>query len=126
MTKQIKNKKSLLFVGIGLLLLSGVAPDEQTWKPTFNLYLSGGLGFVNSGDFNTTIRGEKDQWADTDEYFDWAEWKNMLDFQGEFIFDITRNIGIGIGSGYLSKKARGGMESPTVNNKGIIRSGSSR
>jgi len=112
MTKQMKNEKFLLFVGIGLLLISGVVSGEEKWKPTLNLYLSGGLGFVNSGDFNTIVRGEKDQWGDADEYFDWAEWKNMLDFQGEFILDLTRNIGIGFGSGYLSKKSEGRYGEP--------------
>ena len=112
MIKQMKNEKFLLFVGIGLLLISGVVSGEEKWKPTLNLYLSGGLGFVNSGDFNTIVRGEKDQWGDADEYFDWPEWKNMLDFQGEIIIDITRNIGIGVGSGYLSKKSEGRYGEP--------------
>lgn len=112
MIQQKRNKGLLLLVGIGLLSISGIVSGEQTWKPTFNLYISGGLGFVNSGDFNTIVRGEKDQWSDADEYFDWAEWKNMLDFQGEFILDITRNIGIGIGSGYLSKKSAGRYGEP--------------
>jgi len=107
-----RNKAFWLFLGIGLLSISGIALGEQTWRLTFNLYLSGGLGFINSGDFNTIVRREKDQWDDTDEYFDWAEWKNMVDFQGEFIFDITRNIGIGIGSGYLSKKSGGRYGEP--------------
>ena len=119
MIRQRQNKKFLPLAGIGLLLLSGIVSSEEIKlkaigkenrfvnnnslyeealsserKSPFNLYFSSSLGFVADGDLNAIIGGGIDQW------------KNKFNFKGEIILDLTRNIGIGVGSGYLSKKSQ--------------------
>lgn len=76
----------------------------------FSLKLSGGLGTWAGGDMNTVIEDANSQMQDVANYFggsmdgsfDKLNWGT--DFEGEFIVDLTRNIGVGIGIGYIHRK----------------------
>ena len=141
MIRQRQKKKFLPLAGIGLLFLWGTLSGEEIKiksfgkenrfankslyeevlsskrKSPFNLYFSSGLGFFMGGDLNHIFRGGSNTWSGASEYFNWAEWKNKLNFQGEIILDLTRNIGIGVGSGYLLKKSRGIYRGPGLGNQ---------
>ncbi|HNQ79972.1 MAG TPA: outer membrane beta-barrel protein [Candidatus Aminicenantes bacterium] len=76
--------------------------------------LSGGLGFINGGDFNTFIRDWNRYIADYNDFFrtdimtiDWKEMKSMPDFKGEIFARFGRRLGLGLGLEYIKKSNPG-------------------
>lgn len=88
-------------------------------KGWLSIYLAGGAGIVEGGDLNRVVKGINRLWSQEDNYADWDEFKLMNELNAELIFNITQNIGIGIGAGYMTKKNIGsyGSEDPTFNVK---------
>ena len=85
-------------------------------QPKFSFKATGGYGSISTGDFNTVISSLDDLFGDLAaaasllygvEIAKEGEFEKMgsgLDFEGEFIVNLTENIGIGIGAGYILRK----------------------
>ncbi|MCC7295882.1 MAG: outer membrane beta-barrel protein [Acidobacteria bacterium] len=76
--------------------------------------LSGGLGFINGGDFNANIRDWNRAVADFRGFYgndavtiDWKEMKSMPDFKGEVFARFGRRFGLGFGLEYIKKSNPG-------------------
>ena len=76
--------------------------------------LSGGLGFIDGGDFNAYIRDRNTYVADYNDYFgkdyytiDWKEMKSMPDFKGEILARFGRRFGLGLGVETIKKSNPG-------------------
>ena len=105
MKKSFRNL--FLFV---LLIFFAVAPIHSQSK--FSLKLMGGFSTVGGGDLNDAITESHRLYSDytEEEYtgsFDLDEFRWITDFKGELILHLTSNIGIGIGTEYLSKTNKG-------------------
>ncbi len=125
----IKNQKlyALVLITIFFLVLSSFAGEtgylhasgkqelNQKEKPVLvkepsakkggliGFYIKGGLGFVDSGDFNNLIQGYRNYWSRTEDYINWPELGMMMEFGAEIILNFTPNVGFGIGAGYITK-----------------------
>ncbi|HNQ79971.1 MAG TPA: outer membrane beta-barrel protein [Candidatus Aminicenantes bacterium] len=91
---------------------SAAAGDSGGVKIGFSL--SGGLGFINGGDFNTYIRDwnrfvsdENRSWGEEYYTIDWKEMKSMPDFKGEIFARFGRNFGLGLGVETIKKSNPG-------------------
>jgi hypothetical protein len=81
----------------------------------FGLRLKGGASFFLFGrhDFNRHFQGRNDYWADfksvssiTSLSLDYKEIKSGTDFSGEFFFNFTPQIGIGLSIGFVKMGGR--------------------
>lgn len=112
-------KQKMIVVSLMIMVLvflsSPVAAQETFQK--YNFKFSLGYGGLTGGDISNVTKGMNDLLADlaslsggtvTDElgYPKWGP-----DFEAEFIYNINKNFGIGIGSGYISRKGeyQGGL-----------------
>lgn len=76
-------------------------------KSFMSVYINGGISLVGPDDLNQVINGYGDYWSEADDIFTWGEIKMMSEIGGELIFNLTENIGIGVGAGYIFKNSRG-------------------
>ncbi|MHB8056250.1 MAG: LSm family protein [Candidatus Aminicenantales bacterium] len=90
------------------------APQNNGIKLGFSL--SGGLGMINGGDYNSYIRDWNAYCADYNDYYggdyysiDWKEAKSMMDFKGEILARFGKNFGIGLGVEFLRKANPGNI-----------------
>ncbi len=103
-----KNFRNLfLFV---LIIFFAVTPIYSQSK--FSLKLMGGFSTMGGGDLNDAITESHRLYSDytKEEFigsFDLDEFRWITDFKGELILHLTSNIGIGIGTEYLSKTNKG-------------------
>jgi len=93
--------KKLISIGV-LFLVAGVL----AYPAQFSLKLTGGINWMSGSDYNAGIKGLNDYLKAT--YPPVAGAFQTLDtatkFQGEAIFQIAPNIGLGIGGGYYQIK----------------------
>ena len=92
-----------------LLLLPGLSKAEKekaaSKKINFAVKLSAGMNYLALGDPNKGVKGWYDNWSQGDDFVQ-GEAKPIhlcFDFEGDFIFNITPQIGIGIGAGYIQR-----------------------
>jgi len=81
-----------------------------------SFYINGGVSLVSPDDLNRVINGYGDYWSEADDIFTWGETKMMSEVGAEVIFNLTDNIGIGVGAGYIFKNSSGeyGTSSDTI------------
>jgi len=105
-------KKGMVFLCLvifSVFIFTATSTAQAIFKG-FSLKLSGGLGTWSGGDMNMVIEAYNSQFQDVashfgasmDGSFNKLNWGT--DFEGEFIMDLTRNIGVGIGIGYIHRK----------------------
>lgn len=77
--------------------------------------IKGGVGFVDSGDFNNLVKGYRDYSSAADYYINWPELGLMMEFGAEILLNFTQNIGFGIGVGYITRNNVGeyGSQDPS-------------
>ncbi len=98
-------KKLLVIVFVCAFCL---IPSLTEAKVNISIKMQGGLNYLQAGDVNPGTQGFFD-WGKT--YFNpptgaqiWGEHKLLhlgYEFGGDLIFELNRNIGIGIGAGYM-------------------------
>jgi hypothetical protein len=103
-------KKFLAVSSVVLLLLflmpSVAKAQYDTGRFSFKLY--GGLNYLSGGDLNTGAQGFGETWYDIFDALalnpdgEFSPVHLGMDFGGEFIFQFTPNIGVGLGVGYIS------------------------
>lgn len=92
-----------------LLLLPGLNKAEEekpdSKKINFAVKLSAGMNYLALGDANKGVKGWYDGWSQGDDFVQGEEKPIHLcfDFEGDFIFNITPQIGIGVGAGYIQR-----------------------
>ncbi len=91
-------------------------PSAGNGGPKIGFSLSGGLGFINGGDFNAYIRDWNTYVADYNDYYggdyytiDWKEMKSMTNFKGEVLARFGRNFGVGLGMEFIKKTNPGNL-----------------
>jgi hypothetical protein len=99
--KQIKT--GLLPVSFLLFLLAGTAGAQLR----FGFRFTGGLGYVSGDDLNAGAKGWSDYYSivELGSYTPSGKFEPIhlgFDFGGDFILQFTPQLGIGIGSGYLT------------------------
>ncbi len=126
----IKNKKKYIFVLLTIFFLVSSSFAQETnqeenpvvvKEPSvkkgglIGFYIKGGVGFVDSGDFNNLIQGYRDYWSGTEDYINWPNLGMMMEFGAEIILNFTQNVGFGIGAGYMMKNNVGeyGSQDPS-------------
>ncbi len=96
----------LTFLCVFLLTMSGNAQDILK---NFSLKLSGGVGNTETADLNDFIVGINSQFSDIGSLLrltQTGEIKDVnwgLDLEGEFIFNLSENFGVGFGVGYMKR-----------------------
>ncbi|MDD8027726.1 MAG: hypothetical protein PHI34_14590 [Acidobacteriota bacterium] len=91
---------------VGALL---AAVPGQAWAagPKFRIRLWGGGAYVSGGDINAGLKGLGDYWLARDEYIGWNDKGAYspahlgFEFGTDVTFQITPNLGVGIGAGYV-------------------------
>jgi hypothetical protein len=102
---------------ICVLFLAGTSHAENFSK-TFSLKLSGGYGNTIGGDMEAFIDGINSQIEDLATVLGFNQAGKLenvnwgLDFEGEFILNLSENFGVSFGVGYLERKneSLGGLE----------------
>ena len=91
-------------------------PSAGNGGPKIGFSLSGGLGFINGGDFNAYIRDWNTYVADYNDHYgkdyytiDWKEMKSMTNFKGEVLARFGRNFGVGLGMEFIKKTNPGNL-----------------
>lgn len=126
----IKNQKLYVVVVLAIffLALSSFAQEtNQEEKPVIvkepsrsrglvGLYIKGGIGTTDGGDFNNLIQGYHDYWSGVDDYANWDKIGLMMEFNAEILFNVSQNVGFGIGAGYMTKNNIGeyGSQDPDL------------
>lgn len=100
-------KRKLIVLGALFLFVFGItAPASAQSK--FGFKLGGGLGYVGGGDINTGLTGLSDVMDAIMTLFGavtsggYEAFHLGLNFDGEFLYQITPSIALGLGVGYLS------------------------
>jgi hypothetical protein len=100
-------KRKLIVLGALCLFVFGItAPASAQSK--FGFKLGGGLAYVGGGDINAGVAGMSDFMDAILVIFGattsggYEAFHLGLDFDGEFMFQITPNMALGLGIGYLS------------------------
>jgi hypothetical protein len=90
-------KKSAWVIALVLLLAS------SGYSLSFSLKVTGGAAYVTSGDYNSGIDGINNYYAAgfSNVSSKFSKLQLGLDFHVEFMVDITRNFGLGLGVGTL-------------------------
>jgi len=109
MEERIMKAKKSLSVMFSLCLLAAAAPlcAAEGSAPAFQLRLYGGLSYLTGGDVNDGVGGIFQAYTDQGSAYGYSTSGAFnaahlgMGFGGDFIFQITPNIGIGIGAGYL-------------------------
>lgn len=106
----------LLLSAVVLFAAAGRAAEEPQRKGlTVGFKLSGGIGFTldGGGDLETYRKGMIDLYNDigTLDYFtgnnNWKKMETIPNFEFDVIFHLTKNFGIGLGTGYIRTSSRG-------------------
>ena len=95
-------RKKLIFFLTLVLTFSFVSVSRAQQR--FSLRLLGGMGILSPEDINRGIEGWNDFLADLWEVFQEGEVKPInlgYEFGGDLVINLTHNIGIGIGAGYI-------------------------
>ena len=98
---------AISFSIILLTLPPAASGADAGFKPTVALKLFGGLGYQAIGDLNTGLKGFSDSIIYTDLSLFYSAGGGYclmhygLDAGGDLIFQFSRYVGIGVGSGYL-------------------------
>jgi opacity protein-like surface antigen len=111
-------KKGIFIVLVGVLCVFLVASQgmaQDTYKK-FSLKASGGYGSISGGDMATVTDGLNEQindiarlaGASVSGEIQVPKWGP--EFEGEFIYSITENWGIGFGVGYIRKSQESGAQ----------------
>jgi len=95
-----------------------VAPRSGAGNIRFGFSLSGGMGNINGGDFNSTIVDWNTFVSDYNDYYgpdqtyaiDWKEMSWLPKFGGEFLVRFGDYFGIGLGAEYIRKSNHGTMD----------------
>ena len=98
---------------IFLVASSGMAQDSYK---KFTLKVSGGYGSLSGGDFTAVADGLNEQLDDlarltgasTSGEIEVPKWGP--DFEGEFVYSLTENWGVGLGVGYIRKSLESGAD----------------
>jgi len=97
-----------------LLLLPGLSKAEEekasSKKINFAVKLSGGMNYLALGDPNKGVKGWHNGWKDWNTSWGASSVEGeakpihlCFDFEGDFIVNITSQIGIGVGAGYIQR-----------------------
>jgi len=105
MKKSLKNLFLFVFI-----VFFAVTPIHS--QPKFSFKLVGGFSTMGGGDLNDAISEYNKYYADYaalgySTSFDLDELRWIPNFKGELIFHLSSNLGIGIGTEYLSKTNKG-------------------
>ena len=98
-------------------------------KKLISLCLSGGMNNINGGDLNGAIRDYKQLITDYNDYYstdhraDWKELSWILNFKGEFLYNLSPHFSIGLGFEYLTKKNKGAITLSEENSDTIYEGG---
>jgi len=106
----MKRKPVLLSVTIlGIFFLTTAGNAQDSYKK-FNLKFSGGYGNTAQGDLGEVMDGLNSQLADLAATVGLANPDDVenvnwgFDFEGEFVFSLSKNFGVGLGVGYMERK----------------------
>ncbi len=92
---------------------SAEPPQPPAYQPTsgagisFSLRFLGGMNYLSGGDINEGIKGWNDMWHDQADFMGFTMEGEMkpihlgFDFGGDIIVNLTPQIGVGLGIGYL-------------------------
>lgn len=90
-----------------------------------SLKATGGYGTISPGDINAVINSKDNMLKDLARIYGYTKEGALekinwgLNFEGEFILNLTDNIGIGLGSGYIQRK-KSSTASLTIETMGTI------
>ena len=102
----MKRKSVLLSLTILCIFLLSTTGNAQDFLKKFSLKFSGGLGSTAGGDFNAFADGLNSLAADLVPFLGLTKTGELenpnwgIDFEGELVFSLSRNFGVGLGAGY--------------------------
>jgi len=112
----MRRKPVLLSVTILCIFFLTTAGNAQDSYKKFNLKFSGGYGNTAQGDLDEVLDGLNSQLADLAAMVGLANPDDVenvnwgLDFEGEFIFSLSKKFGVGLGVGYMERKIDSSVE----------------
>lgn len=112
----MRRKSVLLSLTILCVFLLASAGNAQDFLKRFSLKISGGLGSTSGGDFNALPDGMNALAADLVPFFGLTKTGELenpkwgLDFEGELLFSLSENFGVGLGVGYLRRTKETSLE----------------
>jgi len=114
--KKMKRKPVLLSVAILCIFLLASAGNAQDFFKKFSLKISGGLGSTAGGDFNAFPDGMNSLTEDLVPLLGLTKTGELenpnwgFDFEGELVFSLSRNFGVGLGAGYQKRSKETSLE----------------
>jgi hypothetical protein len=95
-------KKRVLIILFSLVfLLAGSNLIQAAGEKGFSLYIGGAFNLVNPADINDMRNDIMDSYDGTGDYFNWDEFKSMLEANLEFVYHLSSYFGVGLGFGYM-------------------------
>jgi hypothetical protein len=119
MNKRLRTPKIVLSAVVGFSIFAAAASaqpfGQKRTGPSFGFKFSGGLGYAldGGGDLENLRNGDLNYLADLGTETgmtvttNWKKMSFLPNFDADLIFFITPNIGIGLGSGYISAQTKG-------------------
>jgi len=112
----MKRKSVLLSLTILCIFLLMSAGNAQDLLKKFSLKLTGGYGSTAGGDFNAFPDGLNSLAADLVPFLGLTKTGELenpkwgLDFEGELVFSLSENFGVGLGAGYQKRSKETSLE----------------
>jgi len=112
----MKRKPALLSLTILFIFFLTTAGNAQDFLKKFSLKISGGLGSTAGGDFNAFPDGLNSLTADLVPFLGLTKTGELenpkwgFDFEGELVFSLSKNFGVGIGAGYQKRSKETSLE----------------
>jgi opacity protein-like surface antigen len=113
---KMRRKSVLLSLTILCIILLASAGNAQDFLQKFSLKISGGLGSTSGGDFNAVPDGLNALVEDLTPFFGLTKTGELenpkwgLDFEGELVFNLSTNFGVGLGVGYQKRSKESPLE----------------
>ena len=118
MFKEEKMRRKSVFLSLTILciFLLASAGNAQDFLKKFSFKISGGLGSTSGGDFNAVPDGLNALVEDLVPFFGLTKTGELenpkwgLDFEGELLFSLSENFGVGLGVGYQRRSKETSLE----------------